>query len=231
MPIYLSSAPVLGGTASLSSYSTSFPLTENPISESGKWVTGLANGLDWTDPQTSPAEAFGTQPLATPPPFNDSIGHLNATTFAGIGVRQWCQGTMVNNSASGSIECELLLMFSISSHSASGYEIDIINSGSLIHIVKWNGALNSFTDLTPSGISGGGAFTTGTILYAQIDQSGNISVYRGGSPGGGGSLLGSVTDTTYANISGRMPGMGFFRETGASASNTLGFSTWSAGNF
>jgi hypothetical protein len=35
-------------------YTTSFPVTENPISEGGKWISGRAVGLDWTDVRTTP---------------------------------------------------------------------------------------------------------------------------------------------------------------------------------
>ena len=36
------------------SYSTTFPLTENPISEGGSWTNG-ATGLGWANVQTTPA--------------------------------------------------------------------------------------------------------------------------------------------------------------------------------
>ena len=39
-------------------YTTNFPLMENPISEGGNWVNGQAVGLDWTDIRTTPGFAF-----------------------------------------------------------------------------------------------------------------------------------------------------------------------------
>jgi hypothetical protein len=33
-------------------YTTNFPLTENPISEGGRWINGGAVGLDWTNVST-----------------------------------------------------------------------------------------------------------------------------------------------------------------------------------
>jgi hypothetical protein len=42
------------------SYSTTFPLTENPISEGGSWTNGGATGLGWANVQTTPGLSFGT---------------------------------------------------------------------------------------------------------------------------------------------------------------------------
>ena len=48
-------------SAVLDPYTTNFPLTANPISEGGAWLSGKAAGLDWTDVRTTPGKAFGTQ--------------------------------------------------------------------------------------------------------------------------------------------------------------------------
>ena len=45
------------------SYSTTFPLTENPISEGGSWTNGGATGLGWANVQTTPGLSFGTGPI------------------------------------------------------------------------------------------------------------------------------------------------------------------------
>src|SRR5664279_834065 len=42
-------------------YSTNLPLAENPVSESGNWINGKANGLDWSDVKTAGGLAFGTE--------------------------------------------------------------------------------------------------------------------------------------------------------------------------
>src|SRR5215467_16221110 len=59
---------------SAAGYTTSFPLTENPISEGGLWTNGKTAGLDWSDVRTTPGLAFGTETGATD--FNDSIATL-----------------------------------------------------------------------------------------------------------------------------------------------------------
>ena len=40
-------------------YSTSFPLTETPISEGGNWINGQTVGLDWKNVNTKPGLAYG----------------------------------------------------------------------------------------------------------------------------------------------------------------------------
>ena len=42
-------------------YTTNFPLTENPISENSNWINGAAIGLDWNNVQTNVGFAFGSQ--------------------------------------------------------------------------------------------------------------------------------------------------------------------------
>ena len=56
-------------------------------------------------------------------------------------------------------EVEILLRFSIGSHVARGYEINfrsMNSSESYTQIVRWNGALGSFTELDGRGGSGYG---------------------------------------------------------------------------
>src|SRR4051795_227803 len=43
------------------SYSTSFPLAENPFSEGGNWINGRVDGLDWADVRSTPGFAYGTE--------------------------------------------------------------------------------------------------------------------------------------------------------------------------
>ena len=52
--------PAFASTSTRRTYTTNFPRTENPLSESGNWVSGRA-GLDWADVRTRAGLAFGTQ--------------------------------------------------------------------------------------------------------------------------------------------------------------------------
>jgi len=48
-------------SGNVQTYTTTFPLTERPISENGRWITGGTVGLDWTDVRTMPGLAFGSE--------------------------------------------------------------------------------------------------------------------------------------------------------------------------
>ncbi len=77
---YLVAILLLAAVAVAQTYTTHFPLTENPISEGGKWINGGVVGLDWTNVQTTPGFAFGTMPgTAGSPGFADSWALLSGT--------------------------------------------------------------------------------------------------------------------------------------------------------
>lgn len=180
------------------SYTTTFTGTENPLSEGGAFRTGLAQGLDWTDPQKAGGVCFGSQSIHGAPPFDDSVGVL-ATSYK---VNQWCQGTLfVGAGASGSQEVELLLLSTINAHVIKLLEIDILLSGARIFIAQWNGALNDFTQLA-GPITTNVSVANGAVWYAEnnnalvtvkcngsvvttLDITGNSLLSGGGSPGVG----------------------------------------------
>ena len=67
-----------GAEAIAGTYTTNFPLTENPIFEGGHWINGLTNGIDWSDVQTIPGKAFGTQ-TGIGPNYADSTALLTGS--------------------------------------------------------------------------------------------------------------------------------------------------------
>ena len=52
-------AKVKSKPAYAATYATHFPLTENPISDSGHWTNGKTAALDWGDVSTTPGLAIG----------------------------------------------------------------------------------------------------------------------------------------------------------------------------
>jgi hypothetical protein len=181
--------------ASVVSYSTSFPGTENPISESGRWTNGGATGFDWQDPRTTPGKAFGSN---TSTGYNDCVGVL-----AGFPANHSAQVTVYQDptyTAPDSHEIELLLRFQISANVARGYEVTLGNAGTTIQVFAWHGSIGDvFPELSGSG-TGPGGLVTGDVVKAQI--VGNvITVDKNGS------LIYTVTDSQYSSGN---PGMGFF---------------------
>jgi hypothetical protein len=130
---------------SQATYSTNFPLTENPINESGKWISGTT-GLDWTNCRTTPGFAFGTMPgnAGGNARYADSIAVLTGAW----GQSQTAQATLYvpNPVTSFGIfeEVELHVLTTIAPHSIVGYEanLSVNTADGYVQIGRWGGPLN-----------------------------------------------------------------------------------------
>ena len=175
-------------------YSTRFPLTENPISDNGHWINGKTTALDWGDVSTTPGLAIGH---AGPARYADATALLTGTW----GPDQSAEATVYAGKTFGSPEVELRLRSSLSAHVATGYEISnsVSNEASAyLIIVRWNGRLADFTYLANLHGQEYGV-KTGDVVKATI--VGNvITAFKNGV------LLAQVTDKSYATGN---PGMGF----------------------
>ncbi len=178
-------------------YGTSFPLTEDPISESGNWINGGVVGLDWNNVLTTTGLAQGQSPSSAA--YSDPTALLAGTW----GPNQTVQATVysINQNANYYQEVELRLRSRLSAHNCTGYEINfrcLQTSDAYMQIVRWNGALGSFTYVSSyNGAQYGVA--SGDVVKATI--IGNvINVYKNGI------LIGTGTDSTYATGN---PGIGF----------------------
>ena len=180
------------------SYSTQFPLTENPISEGGKWVNGEALGLDWADVSTIPGRARGNQ---TGPNLSDATAVLQNLTWASdqkATAQVATTGTPQENCFQ---EVELRLRTVIAPHSITGYEVNYKfsnDSTGYMQIVRWNGDFGNFTILQSFDGQKYGV-TNGDVVSATV--VGNvITAYKNGVQ------QGQATDDTFA---GGSPGIGF----------------------
>lgn len=217
------------------SYITNFPLTEDPISEVGKWVTGKTTGLDWNDPQTDGTKCYAdTNAGLSGNAYDDSLAHLK-TSFRTFTGNQYAQGTTYlfsgYNGNTSSHECELLLRFAISGHSATGYECSVglntaIGSGFYAFIVRWNGTIGNFTALIDPANSLGSytntptAPTDGDIWRAEITGN-SIALKQNGT------VILSTTDSTYAS---GQPGFGFWPSGSLPDKTKFGWKQWQADN-
>jgi hypothetical protein len=189
-----------GGSGGGRSYTTAFPLTENPISEGGRWSNGQTDGLDWHDMSTTPGLAIGHQSGSS---YTDGTALLTGSW----GPNQTVEAVVhaVNPKDSCYQEVELRLRSTLTPHSCTGYEISFKatkTSGAYLIIVRWNGPVGDFTYLlNVSGAQYG--VTEGDVVKATI--AGNvITAYLNGVP------MGHATDSTYVSGS---PGMGMNLET------------------
>jgi tetratricopeptide (TPR) repeat protein len=201
-------------------YTTNFPLNENPISENGIWENGKTVGLDWADAATVPGHAFGLEfGLGSGSKAYDDAAALLSGKW---GPNQTAQATVYSFNQNDKIyeEVELRLRSSLSPHSATGYEILFRCSKSqdaYAEIVRWNGPLGNFTYLDRhKGAQYGVA--TGDVVKATI--AGNvITAYINGVQ------VAQATDSTYPT---GHPGMGFFLQGTTGVNRDYGFTNFTA---
>lgn len=164
-------------------YLTAFPATENPIAEAGRWITGLATGSVWSDIRTTPGLAWGTQDTPVAPPYDDSCAY-----FVPPSLQLWrdieieAQVYLTNRGSwTGNHEVELLLRGSLQENENKTYEVlfSCLAGPTYVEIVRWNGALSSFTSLAINSSWGGlnsgdwiKATIIGTVInaYARTDS-------------------------------------------------------------
>ncbi len=204
---------LLAVSAFARTYSTSFPATENPLSEGSLWRNGATDGRDWGDCKSSGSQAHGTI-ISGAPPFNDPTCVVSGTW----GSNQTVNATVKINRTDGSSqqEVELRLNTTINSGNITGYECDynVKNGNAYVEIVRWNGPLNSFCyfhdgsstcDGSPTGpavsavngdvISCSHIGSTLTLYINGVSQMTAIdSTYTGGGPGMGFWQTGGTTD-------------------------------------
>ena len=202
-----------GAEAIAGTYTTNFPLTENPIFEGGHWINGLTNGIDWSDVQTIPGKAFGTQ-TGIGPNYADSTALLTGSW----GPTQTVQAVVYILAADSTTfeEVELRLRSSLSPHSCTGYEVNfsVKPNNPYCQIVRWNGPLGDFTLLDARNVG----VVNGDVVQATIVGS-TITCYINGA------VIFGVTDSTYSSGN---PGMGFYLQDGLGPPLNYGFSSYTA---
>jgi len=181
-------------------YTTAFPLTENPISEGGNWISGQAVGLDWHDVSTTPGLAIGHQSGSS---YTDGTALLTGAW----GPTQTVEAVVhtVNPKESCYQEVEMRLRSTLTAHNCAGYEISFKatkSASAYLIIVRWNGPVGNFTYLLNSSGAQYGIAEGDTVKATIVGNV--ITAYLNGVP------VGTATDSTYTTGS---PGMGFNLET------------------
>jgi hypothetical protein len=154
-------------------YSTSFPRTENPISEGGVWIGGevAGNGCGgkpcWGNMQTTPGRAYG---VSEPTQYGDPTAILTGTW----GPNQTVQGTVV--AADQPLrrcchELELRLRSTISPNMITGYEVycSMVLGDQYCHVASWGGPNGSYVNLDDClGLGRLPSIKNGDVLKATI---------------------------------------------------------------
>ncbi len=184
------------------SYSTNFDLTENPISEQGRWRRAN-NGF--TNVRTSGGHAYGTNGSANS--YDDSYALLS-----GFGPDQTAEAVIyrsANLQTGITHEVELLLRFTDDGQNARGYECLFAYDGSVAQM-RWDGGVGDFTALNSQGDYGyGRPLQTGDVVKATVTGS-TLRMYINGR------LMLTTVDTMYAT---GQPGISFFTRPGGNSAN------------
>ncbi len=180
----------------MKSYSTHFPLSENPISEDGIWINGKTDGRDWCDIITRNGIAYGAE---SPGEFDDPTALLQGEW----GRNQVGTATVYSRNPTERYfqEVEIRLRSMLSAGQCTGYEVFwrcLKTDTAYAEIVRWNGKVKDWTSLVKHTGERYGV-KHGDIVKATI--VGNlIKGYVNGVE------VISVTDNTYASGN---PGIGF----------------------
>ncbi len=207
----------VGNDATAGTYTTAFPLTENPLSEGANWIDGGVVGLDWSNCASAGGVAQGRQNNGSGPSYNDSTALLTGTWESNQTVTVTLfRGNVVESDYP---EAEIRLRSSLSAHSCTGYEVMFslrTTSDRYISIARWNGPFGNFTSL--ANVSGQYNITNGSTLKASIVGS-NITVFVNGT------IVLTASDSTYTTGT---PGIGFDHNGPSSEDAGFGFSNFTA---
>lgn len=210
----------------LREFHTNFGLAENPLSDGGRWKTGLAHGLDWTDMQTSGSVAYGTMTFHAHPPYDDSVALWtppDGQMWRDMEVE--AQVYLGNRGAwTGSHELELWLCGQVRANYCAGYEMLFsANEGvTYTEIVRWNGALNSFTSLTSGAVFNLSLDNGDWIKATKVGPL--LTLYHRTAAGGSYTQKGQVSDSTFVE---GYPGYGHWLN-GAGNNNEFGLTSFRA---
>jgi len=215
--------------AASSPYSTSFPATENPISEGGNWLGGQsAGGNLWGDIQTTPGLAFG---VSEPTQFGDPTailtGNWNPDQSASATLK-------VNVTPTGTCchEAEVRLRMTITANSIKGYEVycSVMPApNEYCHIARWNGPSGSYCNIESAEFIT--HLVTGDVLTGKVTGTNPVvitasrngtQIMQASDTGQGCSTGGAAGPWTTGN-----PGIGFYDSQDNNWSN-FGFSSFSA---
>ena len=212
-------------------YSTSFPLTENPISESANWIGGQTAGNNlWGNVRTNGTLAFG---VSEPTQYGDPTAILTGTW----GPDQSAQATVkINKTPTGSCchEAEVRLRTTINptNHTITGYEVycSVNSNNPYCHIASWGGPNGAWVNMEPNSPSI--FLKDGDVLRGTVTGTNPVTItaYLNGTQ------IIQVQDTgnytfsdgkKYGPWTSGTPGIGFY-DTQDNNWNYFGFSNFSA---
>jgi hypothetical protein len=204
-----------GPAALVGPFSTSFPATEDPISQGGIWLNGEADGIDWENCKTNGSGIFANGFSTNQ--YGDNVCLLKPS-YRSFSANHYAQGTVYR--AGGydvSHEIELYVRAAGAAHSWRGYEVYWTNPSGYINLVRWDGPLADFTYLADTPI---GQAVTGDVLRMEVTGT-TITIYKNGSQ------VMTHSDSTWSS---GQPGIGFGVWDVSTVLTNYGWSSFEAGD-
>jgi predicted RNA-binding protein len=153
--------------APVRSYSTDFPLEEDPISEGGMWINGKTDGIDWTDVISGGGVVYGALSRMDVAEKRIEQGNLEsdadtapvgdyddptAVLSGEWGPDQHATATVHSRNPTAEYfqEVQIRLRTVIEPNNCTGYEVfwRALKTGEgYAEIVRWNGPVGDFTSL------------------------------------------------------------------------------------
>lgn len=201
-PTYFYKLPASG--LATSSFTTTFPVTENPISESGAWVH---NATSWQRIQTTGGNAIAA---AYTENYDDAYAYL--ANWAGNDYE--IIATIYFPSGNPG-ETELLVRLTDTASTVTCYEC-LYNAVGSWQIVRWNGAMTDFT------VVAGGSCPTGSngnqIRATVVGTA--LNFYWRANSGASWTSIGSYGSV---NLATGKPGVGLYVHASSGNRTTVGF--------
>lgn len=198
----------------LSSFSTTFPSSENPISQGGAFTVGTEQGGVGA---SGPASTGGSPGLCY---ASAGDGYDYAATIQGqfSTTKHYAEITIHRvggYTAPDAQEVEILVGATLGSGVASAYELDLWFGGGHLQTVRWNPTPGDYDTGAVTIVSGSwdvSSLSDGDVVRAEFDST-------SGSPVITVKLNGVTkvvyTDTTSGKLTSGSPGFGFFARTGS----------------
>ena len=216
-------------------YTTNFGGTENPLSEGGKWSN---HGMDWTNIRKSNGLAYSTESGTRTGKFQYDDSYAILTGFP-PDQEAWGVAHISKPNPKCNQEVEILLRFTSSPHSTTGYEClfrCLDDASSYLEIVRWEGPVGKFTYLSRNHGKGFGlkngdtvkASIVGNVITVHVNgvekARATDDTFKTGNPGigeflacPGGQGVGSNADFGFASFTAR--GLGGSAQAGSGRSD------------
>lgn len=199
---------VIGGQTDF--YTTTFPLTENPISESGTWIHQSVGN------KTIQTTGGNAVLVAATDNTDDGYAYISTATFNKTNYRI---DATIFKSSTGAREIALSLRMGDASDRVFGYECLINVDNNSVQIMRWNNVAGppiNFTDIGTSYVPT--AVNDGDVIRATAIGS-SLAFYHQPGGAGGFNQIAVATDSTFQT---GQPGFSAFMATGFGTLGTWG---------